>query len=194
MYGRNVGGGVFVGAQSAGGVGAALSAARRRARAQAALLHRMLPDNIIDRMGRGETIADEYPCVTVLFTDVVGFTEMSASTDSATVLSFLNAMFDTFDLLADAHGVYKARANRTTAQQRYSTTAQQRYSTTAQQRNSATAQQHNSTTAQQHNSTTTQQHYSATALQHNSTTAKLRTPCAETAQHKPNPTTRALAV
>ena len=63
---------------------------------EARLLHRVLPRGIIERIGRGEVIADDHACVTVLFTDVVGFTEMSAATDTASVLTFLNTMFDSF--------------------------------------------------------------------------------------------------
>ena len=75
--------------------------------AQAGLLQRMLPCSIIERINRGETIADEHRCVTVLFTDVCGFTEMAARTDTATVLKFVNNMFDAFDAIADVHGIYK---------------------------------------------------------------------------------------
>ena len=74
---------------------------------EARLLHRMLPPNVIGRMARGEVIADDHRCMSVLFTDVVGFTEMSAATDTASVLTFLNTMFDAFDLLAEQFGVLK---------------------------------------------------------------------------------------
>ena len=75
--------------------------------AQAGLLQRILPPSIIERINRGEAIADEHRCVTILFTDVIGFTEMSARNDAATVLTFVNAMFDSFDALARKHGIYK---------------------------------------------------------------------------------------
>src|SRR5687767_13066561 len=47
---------------------------QERARSQSLLLN-ILPQAIIDRLGDGETtIADRYDSVTVLFSDLVGFT------------------------------------------------------------------------------------------------------------------------
>ena len=74
---------------------------------EATLLHRLLPSSVVERVTAGDTVADEHENVSVLFTDVVGFTEMSARTDAPAVLAFLNVMFDMFDTLADRHGVFK---------------------------------------------------------------------------------------
>ena len=61
--------------------------------------------------------------VSVLFTDVVGFTEMCAGTDTASVLTFLNTMFETFGACATCAPaaalarprVYRARPRRPAA-------------------------------------------------------------------------------
>ena len=74
---------------------------------EAGLLRRLLPGSIIDRMNRGEVIADAHENITVLFTDVCGFTEMCSRTDTSSVLKFLNSMFDAFDVLAETYGIYK---------------------------------------------------------------------------------------
>jgi class 3 adenylate cyclase len=62
------------------------------------LLRNVLPDPIIDRLNAGERlIADRHDDVTVLFSDLVGFTRISADMPVVEVVSSLNAMFSAFD-------------------------------------------------------------------------------------------------
>src|SRR5687768_15792607 len=61
-----------------------------RAKSQALLLN-ILPQAIIDRLEAGESvIADRYPQVTVLFSDFMGFTEISSNMDPSVLVSELN--------------------------------------------------------------------------------------------------------
>eukprot|EP00898_Chlorokybus_atmophyticus_P005234 jgi/Chlat1/5711/Chrsp38S05552 len=72
------------------------------------LLQKMLPMPIITRLQSGQTmISDSHEDVTVLFTDIVGFTTIASSTPTMSVIHMLNEMFTAFDGLVDKHGVYK---------------------------------------------------------------------------------------
>lgn len=74
------------------------------------LLLNILPKPIADRLKEGsEPIADDYNEVTVLFADIVGFTEMSAHVDAAQVVAMLNEVFSEFDLLAEKHHLEKIK-------------------------------------------------------------------------------------
>ena len=74
------------------------------------LLRNILPQAIIDRLGAGEpSIADRHEDVAVVFSDLVGFTEISSRLPVATVVSALNGMFSAFDSACDALGVEKIK-------------------------------------------------------------------------------------
>ena len=74
------------------------------------LLLSVLPKQVIGRLSNGETlIADRYGEVTVLFADLVGFTEFSARTAPTDVVEFLRRLFTEFDALALHLGVEKIK-------------------------------------------------------------------------------------
>jgi adenylate cyclase len=74
------------------------------------LLARILPRSVIERLERGEQrIADEFPESTVLFADIVGFTEISARHKAAEIVELLNGVFGRFDELVERHGVEKIK-------------------------------------------------------------------------------------
>jgi len=74
------------------------------------LLRNILPDAIAWRLKLNpETIADGYDEVTVLFADIVDFTDMSAAADPVDVVSKLNEIFSEFDVLASQHGLEKIK-------------------------------------------------------------------------------------
>jgi len=81
------------------------------ARAQAdSLLLNVLPEPIADRLKqRRGTIADGYEDVTVLFADIVDFTNLSANADPVAVVGLLNDLFSRFDDLADKYGLEKIK-------------------------------------------------------------------------------------
>ena len=55
------------------------------------------------------TIAKEYPNVTVLFTDIVGFTKISGEMSAEEVVTMLNKMFTMFDERAKREGIEKIK-------------------------------------------------------------------------------------
>jgi class 3 adenylate cyclase len=74
------------------------------------LLLNILPVPIADRLKRGETtIADGFSEVTVLFSDLVGFTAMSAQITATELVQNLNRLFSAFDALATDLGVEKVK-------------------------------------------------------------------------------------
>jgi class 3 adenylate cyclase len=80
-----------------------------RGRAEALLLN-VLPEPIAERLKSGEQpIADHFEDVAVVFTDIAGFTPMSAELPPAEVVQLLNEVFTAFDRMADAEGVEKIK-------------------------------------------------------------------------------------
>src|SRR5213593_998783 len=80
-----------------------------KARSQQLLLN-VLPQRIIDRLNAGETrIADRHDDATVLFSDFVGFTSISAALTPAVLVDELNHLFRAFDAICDANGVEKIK-------------------------------------------------------------------------------------
>lgn len=74
------------------------------------LLNNILPTLIADRLRKGESmIAETFPEVTVLFADIVGFTELSARLGPREIVNMLNDVFGRFDKLVVEHGLEKIK-------------------------------------------------------------------------------------
>ena len=74
------------------------------------LLLNILPRTIADRLKAGEsTIVDTLPAVTVLFSDLVGFTELATRITGTEMVRLLDELFTTFDLLAREQGLEKIK-------------------------------------------------------------------------------------
>ena len=74
------------------------------------LLLNILPKAVADRLKHGEqTIANGHATVTVLFADLVGFTELARRTTPADLVSLLNGIFTAFDLLVERHELEKIK-------------------------------------------------------------------------------------
>jgi class 3 adenylate cyclase len=74
------------------------------------LLLNILPQPIAERLKKGErTIADSFSEVTVLFSDLVGFTELSAGIEPSELVEKLNQIFLAFDRLTEKHGLEKIK-------------------------------------------------------------------------------------
>ncbi len=74
------------------------------------LLLNILPPKIVKRINDGEElIADRFENVSVLFSDLVGFTEVSATLGPSELVQDLNRLFSRFDLLAKQCGVEKVK-------------------------------------------------------------------------------------
>ena len=76
------------------------------------LLLNILPPAIAERLRNGEgVIADRFDDVTMLFADIVGFTELSGAMTPADVVAFLNRVFSAIDDLVDRYGLEKVKTN-----------------------------------------------------------------------------------
>lgn len=74
------------------------------------LLLNILPGPIAERLKGGEaTIADAFLDVTVLFSDLVGFTELTRRIDADALVGLLNKLFSEFDALSVKFGVEKIK-------------------------------------------------------------------------------------
>jgi class 3 adenylate cyclase len=74
------------------------------------LLLNILPQQIIGRLNSGESIiADRFDDVSVLFSDLVGFTEISSRLPPTRLVSYLNSLFSEFDAIARELGVEKIK-------------------------------------------------------------------------------------
>ena len=75
------------------------------------LLLNILPKEIAKELTAhpSSTIAKEYPNVTVLFTDIVGFTKISGGLKAEEVVTMLNKMFSMFDERAQREGIEKIK-------------------------------------------------------------------------------------
>ena len=74
------------------------------------LLLNVLPEPVAARLKDGEaTIADDFPEVTVLFADLVGFTPLAERLPASEVVSLLDRVFARWDRLAADHGAEKIK-------------------------------------------------------------------------------------
>ncbi|EKX47706.1 hypothetical protein GUITHDRAFT_69510, partial [Guillardia theta CCMP2712] len=70
----------------------------------------MLPHHVIQKLKVGTCnlpITERHQQVSILFSDIVGYTSMAASIETEKLIEMLSKMFNSFDELCDKHGCYK---------------------------------------------------------------------------------------
>ncbi len=74
------------------------------------LLLNVLPAPVAERLKHSEeTIADGFPAATVMFADIVGFTQIASRLEPVQIFELLNRLFSAFDALAERHGLEKIK-------------------------------------------------------------------------------------
>ncbi len=74
------------------------------------LLLNILPEPTAKRLKQQPgTIADDFAEVTVMFADIVGFTQIAASLSPIELVELLNQIFSAFDRLTEKHGLEKIK-------------------------------------------------------------------------------------
>ncbi|CAI5769453.1 guanylate cyclase soluble subunit beta-2-like [Podarcis lilfordi] len=73
-----------------------------------ALLYAMLPKHVANQLKEGKKVeAGDFSCCTILFSDVVTFTNICSACEPIQIVNMLNSMYSRFDRLTSVHGVYK---------------------------------------------------------------------------------------
>ena len=76
------------------------------------LLHSILPPNVADKLRVNQAVeAENYKLVTILFSDIVGFTALCSNDQVVPmdIVRMLNRLYTYFDMLSGVNEVYKAR-------------------------------------------------------------------------------------
>jgi adenylate cyclase len=74
------------------------------------LLLNILPGPVAERLkNSNQTIADGFADVSVMFADIVNFTEVASNMSPSQVFAMLNRIFSAFDELAEQHGLEKIK-------------------------------------------------------------------------------------
>jgi adenylate cyclase len=86
-----------------------IDAREREHEKQVAVLHSTLPKEVAERVARGEVVNDHFENASVIFLDIVGFTELSSQLSSQQVIELLDDVFSQCDAICAKHNVTKIK-------------------------------------------------------------------------------------
>lgn len=73
------------------------------------LLYNVLPQHVAARLKSGETVADSFSDVSVIFVDIVGFSQLAKTMTASHLVKMLNRFFLIADECATRHGIEKVK-------------------------------------------------------------------------------------
>jgi class 3 adenylate cyclase len=71
------------------------------------LLKQMMPPHVLENLEKGKSVTDRLHHVTLIFADIVGFTDWSSSKRPEEIVKMLSNLFTRFDILCIKYDVYK---------------------------------------------------------------------------------------
>jgi len=71
------------------------------------LLGNLMPARAINKLRKGETVVERYAQVTIFFSDIVGYTNMSSQMTPVEVMQMLSDLYSQTDVLGKKHSVNK---------------------------------------------------------------------------------------
>ena len=72
------------------------------------LLHKMMPEEVLKQLKSGNVPnMEEYESVSVFFSDITNFTDISSQSDSKDMIQTLNKLWKEYDIIAGKWGMYK---------------------------------------------------------------------------------------
>lgn len=80
---------------------------KKQKRKQDALILKMLPKDVVDKLNSGVDIAESFESATLYFSSVVDFSEVTKACKAMEIVNFLNDLYRTMDERMDKHEVYK---------------------------------------------------------------------------------------
>ncbi|WAT18150.1 adenylate/guanylate cyclase domain-containing protein [Aurantiacibacter sp. MUD11] len=73
------------------------------------MLHNVLPQDVAERLRKGEAVADSFADVSVIFVDIVGFSQLAKALSPGRLVKMLNEIFLLADEAAEKHCVEKVK-------------------------------------------------------------------------------------
>ena len=97
----------------------ALEVVKAKTETQMHLLSQVLPEHIVQKLLRGEhAISESHESATIVFSDIVKWTNIAAALPTRAVIKLLNHLFSAFDELSDVNGIFKVRKHRCLREER----------------------------------------------------------------------------
>ena len=80
---------------------------QKQRKKQDILIYKLLPKDIVSKLGSGEDTAENFASSTLFFSSVVDFNNVTKACTAMDVIGFLNDLYNTMDQRMDRHDVYK---------------------------------------------------------------------------------------